>query len=320
MLNRRDFVVQGAAGIAGLAAVARSGFGAKPASIIDCHVHFYDPTRPRGVPWPAKSDPLLYRRVLPEDFQKIASPLGVTGTVVVEASPLVEDNDWILDLAVKDRVIVGLVGNLLPGGQGCADHLRRLAKNPLFRGIRLRSDGGGPGQVARGLQDKLFVNDLKLMAELDLSLDLGAWSASPADVAAVAGQIPNLRIVINHIAGVKVDGKAPPADWVAELRKAAGQPNVFVKISALVESTGHRDGHAPTDPGYYKPTIDAFWETFGQERLIYGSNWPVCEYGGTYETVFNIVKSYFADKGPVASQKYFSANAAKAYKWVNRAL
>src|SRR3990172_1342684 len=86
--------------------------GAGP--IIDCHTHFYDPTRPEGVPWPSKDDKLLYRRVLPEDYKRVARPLGVTGTVVVEASPWVEDNEWVLDLAAKDPFLVGLVGHLDP--------------------------------------------------------------------------------------------------------------------------------------------------------------------------------------------------------------
>ena len=70
--------------------------------IIDTHTHFYDPTRPQGVPWPPKENQLLYRTVLPADAQALAAPVGVTGTVVVEASAWLEDNQWILDLAAND--------------------------------------------------------------------------------------------------------------------------------------------------------------------------------------------------------------------------
>ena len=83
--------------------------------IIDTHTHFYDPTRPQGVPWPPKDDSVLYRRVLPRDFRALAEPLGITGTVVVEASPWEEDNQWILDLAAQDPFLLGLVGHLKPG-------------------------------------------------------------------------------------------------------------------------------------------------------------------------------------------------------------
>src|SRR2546421_730543 len=70
--------------------------------IIDTHTHFYDPSRPQGAPWPGKSDKLLYRPVLPGEYKKLARPFGVVGAIVVEASPWLEDNQWLLDLAAKD--------------------------------------------------------------------------------------------------------------------------------------------------------------------------------------------------------------------------
>ena len=82
--------------------------------IIDTHTHFYDPSRPEGVPWPGPDNELLYRTVLPADYRQFAEPEGVTGTVVVEASGWLEDNQWILDLAEEDPFIVGLVGHIDP--------------------------------------------------------------------------------------------------------------------------------------------------------------------------------------------------------------
>ena len=84
--------------------------------IIDTHTHFYDPSRPQGVPWPEEDDEILYRRALPEDYKALAVPEGVTGTIMVECSPWVEDNQWVLDLADADPFIVGLVGHLEPDG------------------------------------------------------------------------------------------------------------------------------------------------------------------------------------------------------------
>src|SRR3954454_16774698 len=95
---------------------AAANRGASPrqaASSIDTHTHFYDPTRKEGVPWPGKGDKVLYRPVLPKEFKKLAAPFGVTGTVVVEASPRVEDNQWLLDLARDEPFLVGVVGRLL---------------------------------------------------------------------------------------------------------------------------------------------------------------------------------------------------------------
>ena len=83
--------------------------------IIDTHIHLFDTTRPQGVPWPEKKDKVLYKPALPARYRKIVAPLGVTGAIVVEASPLLEDNQWILDIAETNTIIVGAVGNLEPG-------------------------------------------------------------------------------------------------------------------------------------------------------------------------------------------------------------
>ena len=114
-----------------------------PQTVIDAHTHFYDPRRPQGVPWPAKNDAVLYKTTLPADLKRVAP--RVTGTVVVEASAWLEDNQWILDLAEREPLIVGFVGHLDPGTPGFADHVRRFSRHRLFRGIRcVRLSLAGP--------------------------------------------------------------------------------------------------------------------------------------------------------------------------------
>ena len=93
--------------------------------IIDTHTHFYDPTRPQGIPWPPEDNELLYRTVLPEHHREVSGKEGVTGTVVVEASAWLEDNDWILELAADDPWIVGLVGHVDPNRESFASDIER---------------------------------------------------------------------------------------------------------------------------------------------------------------------------------------------------
>jgi predicted TIM-barrel fold metal-dependent hydrolase len=282
---------------------------------IDTHTHFYDPTRPEGVPWPGKDDKVLYRRVMPEHFRALAAPHGVTGTVVVEASPWVEDNQWLLDLAAREPFIVGVVGNLTPGDDEgkFPDHLARFAKNPIFRGIRI-----GHQLLKARLADERFVADVALLAERDLELDVNGGPEMPHDVARLAAKLPELRIVINHVANVRIDGKAPPADWLAGIQAAARHSRVFCKVSALVEGARPRDGKAPAELDFYRPTLDAVWSAFGADRLIYGSNWPVSERFADYSAVHRIVAEYFDAKGQAASEKFFLRNAHAAYKWLPR--
>lgn len=301
-MNRRHFL-QTAAVTAFLPEITHAE---PPATrIIDTHTHFYDPTRSGGVPWPKEGTP-LYRTVLPADWLAVALPHGVKETVIVEASPLVEDNQWILDLAAKEKCIIGFVGHLDPGADFAAN-LKRFAANPIFRGIRW---SGAFLQDAKK-NDAVFAG-AKLLAENGLELDLNGAATYLPHAAKLAADVPDLRIVINHL-GASGDPQSLKPEWKDNIRAVAKQPNVFMKVSALVEQVKAEPGQAPRETAYYLPVLDHLWETFGPDRLIYGSNWPVSDKGAPYEVVFKIVEGYFRSKGTDACEKFFWKNALAAY-------
>jgi L-fuconolactonase len=313
-INRRVFLRTTASGVAGLAAAALgSAAEPEPVPALDAHTHFYDPRRPQGVPWPGKQDKLLYRPVLPDEFKKLTAKQHVRSTIVVEASPWLEDNQWLLDLAEKEPFLVGIVGHLDPADDEFAKHLDRFARAPLFRGIRVNHT-----DLRRGLEQKVYLDNLRLLVKHDRELDVNGGPDMPADVARLAQALPELRVVINHAANLKIDGEAVPADWLKGMRAAGGGKQVFCKVSALVEGTRRTKGDAPADVAFYRPVLDALWDVFGEERLIYGSNWPVSDQAAPYATVHEIVRSYFQKKGNVASEKFFLRNAVAAYKPVDR--
>jgi L-fuconolactonase len=318
--SRRQFLevtaqMLGGAALAGWASAAPSqpADDARGFAVIDAHTHFYDPARPQGVPWPPREDKLLYRTVLPKDYRALPVPQPVTGTVVVEASPLVEDNQWVLDLAAKEPFIVGLVGNLPVGMPGFAGHLKRYAANKLFRGIRIRDR-----KLEGTLEDTAFLSDLKLVADHNLSLDLVGGREILPFANRLAKELPALRIIIDHLAGVVVDGKAPPPDWLQQMQTLARRPRVYCKVSGLVEGAGRTDGSAPRDVEFYRPVLDAMRERFGPGRLIYASNWPVSERFAPLATVQGIIADYFRSHGRRAERQVFSQAAAAAYRWVHR--
>ncbi len=309
--SRRAFIQQATAFVAG-ALVARTE-AAERGAIVDCHTHFYDPSRPEGVPWPAKDDAVLYRTVLPRNFLEQAAPLGVTQTVVVEASPRVEDNAWLLELAAANPAVVGVVGNLAPGTPQFAGLLKRFAANRRFRGIRINHD-----VLRTGLERPPFVADIGLIADLGLELDVNGGPETPADAARLAKKLPALTIVINHLANVDIAGGPPPENWLANMRAAAEHANMFCKVSALVEhARPNAAGRIPAEVDYYRPTLDAIWQAFGDDRLIYGSNWPVSDRFAPYRTVFAIVSDYVRGRGGAAAEKFFRSNARAVYRWPN---
>ncbi len=314
-MNRRTFLQRTTAAAAGLAASSLESAAAPVASrIVDTHTHFYDPTRKEGVPWPEKGS-RLFRTVLPKDWLAVAVPHGVRETVVVEASKWIEDNAWILDLAAQEKSIVGFVGHLSPQEVDFAKHLKRFAANPIFRGIRVS------GADFLDNADKAeFRSGIVLMADMGLELDLNGPTALHAPAAKLAAAVPALRIVIDHVGGAG-DAAQVTAEWRAGMAALGKQKNVFCKVSALQEQTeasAKQPGTAPRDTAYYGPILDHCWQSFGEDRLVYGSNWPVCEKGGTYAEQFRVVSEYFAAKGRDACEKYFWKNSLAAYRWIER--
>jgi len=284
----------------------------KNLDIIDCHTHFYDPSRKEGVPWPGKGTP-LYRTVLPKDLRALKQYVPVTGTVIVEASPRLEDNDWLLSIAKDDPFVVGIVGHVDPGAPEFAANIKRLAANPLFRGIRVGSN------LVKSALEKNEFGDFKLLAEHDLVLDVNGGPDTPGLVALLAAKLPELRVIQNHIGNVKITKDPPPADWAAGIKAAAAQKNVFCKISALVEGANRDKAIPPShDVEFYRPYIDVVWNAFGDDRVIYGSNWPVSDGATDYYTLQKIALDYAAGKGSAALQNFCSLNAKRGYKWVER--
>ena len=274
------------------------------AMIIDTHTHFYDPSRPQGVPWPEKDDEILYRRALPEDYKALAVPEGVTGTIMVECSPWVEDNQWILDLAAADPFIVGLVGHLEPDDPNFAAQLQRFAANPVFRGIRTRLNASEDHGLAAA----------EMLVEKDLELDTGLHEGVPV----LAERFPGLRIVVNHCGGIPIDGNSPDPTRLDLMRRAAVHPQVYCKVSGMMDLRSTVKP-APTDLEFYAPVLDALWDLFGEDRLIYGSDWPVSDRSGRdYAQIQRLVTEYFSARGEVAMEKYFWRNAKAAYKWIDR--
>ncbi len=309
-MKRREFLFAAAG-----TAVLSTGGEAAPIPIIDTHIHLFDPTRPQGVPWPEKSDPVLYKPALPERYRLVTKGLGIVGAIEVEASPWLEDNQWVLDVAAKDKIIVGTVGDLEPGKPDFLKNLDRFHRNPLFRGIRYGNLWN------RNLGEQLsrpdFISDLKALADANLALD--SANPNPALIEALVrltDRVPSLRVVVDHLPQLD-----PPSEkhsreaYQHNVRELGKRPQVYVKVSEVLRRV---DGRVPTGLDFYKPRLDEMWEIFGRDRLLYGSDWPNSDKWGTYPQVLSIVRDYFTSKGGAVAEKFFWRNSVEAYRWVAR--
>lgn len=306
MLSRREFLRNVPLAVA--ASSAGCGTFSRPDGWIDTHTHFYDPRRPEGVDWPPKDDPILYRTILPEEYRRLAEPLGIGGTVVVEASPRESDNDWILRLAESDPFLLGLVGYLRPGQPGFVGKLDRLSRNPKFRGIRI----GGWGDGLR-LSDPTWVADLERISERGLTVDVLVPPDHMPEVDRLAARFPRLKLVVDHCGNVRMGPPPHPPAWVDGIVACHYRDNVFMKVSGLVEGTGRADGTAPRDGATYRPVLETLWRIFGEDRLLFGTNWPVSSRFAPPGAVFGILDDFLRVHGREARDKVLARNAVRVY-------
>lgn len=312
-MNRRNFLALTADAAAGLPFMGWEQD--TPIPIIDTHIHLFDTARPQGVPWPTKKDGILYQPALPDRYRQIAEPLGIVGAIVVEASPWQEDNQWILDVAAPDKIIVGAVGNLEPGKPDFRQQLERFQRNPLFGGIRYGNlwDRDLSGQLA----NPRFVADLRFLAQAGLVLDTA--NPNPALLAAIVrltDQVPELRVVIDHLPQMTIpQGATARKIYEANLQTLGHRPQIYVKISEVLRRV---DGNIPTALSFYRARLDELFGIFGEDRLLYGSDWPNSDQWRPVEVGLRLVNEYFNAKGRTVAEKYFWKNSVAAYHWQKR--
>jgi L-fucono-1,5-lactonase len=316
MLTRRGFLT-GLAAIGGLGLAPRSFGGLVPQSassipIIDTHIHLFDPTRPQGAPYSGPPG-VPVEPSLPPRYRKLASPLGIVGAIKVEASPWVEDNLWVLEVAERDTIIVGVIGNLEPDKPDYGDTLSRYHKNRLFRGIRYGNLWGR--DITKQADNPAFIDGLKLLAQADLVLD----TANPRvdllqAIVRITDKVPDLRIVVDHLPSLEPTPQTQQAydDAIRELQQ---RPRVFVKLSAVI----HRvNGVIATELAPYRDRLNHLVSAFGEDRIVFGSDWPNSDGVATIDKVVGVVREFFQTQPKGVAEKYFWKNSLAAYKWIKR--
>jgi len=280
--------------------------------IIDTHIHLFDPTRPQGAPYsgPPGQPP---QPALPPRYRALAAPLGIVGAIKIEASPWVEDNLWVLEVAERDTIVVGVVGNLEPDKPDFAEMLARYHKNPLFRGIRYGNLWGR--DITKQADNQAFIDGLKLVAGADLVLDTANPRVNLLEaIVKITDKVPDLRVVLDHLPGLDPTADNRPAYDVA-LQELQKRRQIYVKLSAVI----HRvNGQVSTELAPYRDRLDQLVGIFGEDRILFGSDWPNSDGVAPIDKVVGVVREYFAAQPPAVAEKYFWRNSVSAYKWIKR--
>lgn len=312
MMRRREFL-HGSIAMA-MAATTRRAHAVSPPGdipIIDTHIHLFDASRPQGAPYKGSKD---YRGgiALPSTYRALAQPLGIVGAIEIEASPWIEDNLWVLEVSQNDTIMVGTVGNLQPEKPEFAQYLARYHRNPLFRGIRYGNLWGY--NLVEQVNDPAFIDGLKLLAQADLVLDTANPRLDLLQAAVrVNDKVPDLRIVIDHLPSLD---PAPDdrTSYDAVLKEMHSRPNIFAKLSEIDHPV---NGRVVSGLAAHRARLDLLMETFGEDRVLFGSDWPNSVGIATLAQIVNLTREYFAGRRS-AAEKYFWRNSLAVYKWVKR--
>jgi predicted TIM-barrel fold metal-dependent hydrolase len=315
----------------------------KPKPIADTHVHFFQPSR-SGVAWPPAANTTLYKDYLPDAYMAMAAPLGILGSGIVEASPWIEDTQWVLGQAAKTADTKAFFPFYVAQLDiGSADFIRDLTAylkvDPMANpdadkivGLRVYLWSGAIDPT-----NAVQMANLKEVERLGMTLDIisrGTGAMEPgaatgglnpkAKVADLATMFPGIRIIIDHMAGAKIATASPDPKWAADIALLAAKPNIYIKMSAFFDAanaTGDesKPWMATHDVAMYTPIFEALLTAFGPDRLIWGSNYPVSELGAampgmSVKEEIAIAEAWLATKTPAVRDKIMYDNAVLFYR------
>jgi L-fuconolactonase len=301
-MQRRAFLA-GAAAFASAPVFAATA----PIPVIDTHVHLFDPRRPQGVPYAGPKDqpPQI---ATPENYRTQIAGTGIAGSVVVEASPWIEDNLWILERAQSDPQFVGVVGSLDPSRPEFGEYLARFSKNPLWRGIRYArvwTIESGKQVLKPGMAE-----GLRLLAQTGQTLDMANPSFDLLRGALlVMDAAPDLRVVMDHMPSLD---PTPETQTLYDglTRELAARPGFFIKLSQVM----HKDNGGVIQAAP-RERLDRLMALMGEDRVMFGGDWPNSVGTATIPAALTLMRDYFAARPHRQAEKYFWRNSLAIYKW-----
>jgi L-fuconolactonase len=307
-VTRRDFL----AGLAAAPLAAQSALTPQtppPFPIIDVHIHLFD--RYRGSVYPGPGDTAPGFVAYPPRYLATIQGSGIVGTVVTEASHVPEETQWILDMAEKNPIIVGHCGYLDFGTPDFRKNFDTFRKNKFFLGIRYRNVA--PRNFGESMKKPDFVAEVKAFADAGLVLE---HTAHPRVLLDITDKVPSAKIVVPHLPRVNLPAdRKEAAEYRSAMKELGQRQQVSIKLSGVVKFI---DGKAVSDVAVLKPWLDELWGIFGEDRVMFGSDWPHETRTRPFKTIMRVAREYMATKGRVAEEKVFWRNSARIYKWVKR--
>ena len=272
---------------------------------IDAHQHFwvYDP-REHG--WIGDSMTSIRHDFLPVDLKPELERSGFDGSVAVQVRQTLEETRWLLELAASSSYIRGVVGWVDLRSAQVRTQLESFAENPKLVGIRHIVQSEPDDQF---LLRPDFLRGISVLGEFDLAYDLLIYPKHLPVAAEFVRHFPSQRFVLDHMAKPPIKS-GEIQSWARDIRDLALLPNIFCKLSGLVTEADWQHW----TPEHLLPYLDAVFECFGPERLMIGSDWPVCTVAASYSQAVDIVKNYVSNFPVEVREAVLGGNAARFWK------
>ena len=271
---------------------------------IDSHQHFWSYSAAE-YPWIGAGMERIARDYLPVDLAAVAAPQGIGGSVAVQARQSVAESRWLLGLAEASPIIRGVVGWVDLRSAGVAAELAELSAHEKFVGVRHVVQDEPDPRFVLGAD---FVRGLRQLRPYGLTYDLLIYPQQlPAAVQLVA-MLPEQPFVLDHLAKPRIKTGAIQ-EWRRDVEALAQHGNVCCKVSGMVTEADWR-GWKPAD---FTPYLDVVLQAFGPERLMFGSDWPVCLLAGEYAEVVGIVADFFGRLSAAEQQFIWGGTATRFY-------
>ena len=266
--------------------------------MIDSHQHFwrYDPVQ---YDWIDDSMAAIRRDFLPADLRCEMERAGVHGSIAVQARQTLDETRWLLDLARQHPFIRGVVG-WIDLREDVDAQLAGFADDRALVGVRHIVQAEPDGF----LQQPRFVGGLARLEAAGLAYDILVYARQLPQAIELAGRLPRQRFVLDHLGKPDVRGGAFDA-WRRQLGELAALPHVCCKLSGLVTEA---DWRAWT-PGQLRPYLDTALDAFGPERIMIGSDWPVCLVAARYDDVIGLVREAVAEYSVAEQQRMLGGTA-----------
>ena len=271
---------------------------------IDSHQHFWNYAA-ADYPWIGPGMERLARDHRPSDLAPLLAAEGIDGSVAVQARQSIEESRWLLGLAAAHPFVKGVVGWVDLRSDRVEDELRELAADPKFVGVRHVVQDEPDPRFVLGAE---FVRGLAHLHRHHLTYDLLLYPYQLTAAVELVGLLPDQPFVVDHLAKPRI-AVGEIGDWERDIRAIAGHENVCCKVSGMVTEAA-RSGWKRAD---FTPYLDVVLDAFGPERLMFGSDWPVCLLAGEYAEVAAIPREYFARLSATEQQMIWGGTAARVY-------